>query len=792
MARSSDTAMSKRKRAIHDETNSPVTFSSPASNHDEAPPSAKRKRKLTYGQKRSLSNLGAPSTPIKSTEPAEFEQTISSSKAGTSGKLRELLSSQKKQKQDTPSNEIPETPPSIDRNPFAVPSKKDRRKRKSSLGQSDGVVGHFLPDEIEALEAFKFEFSNSHGLLADVFDKMVQHSSRDKGVPFPHEDTVIAKVDFWRQIYQILPTRDKRSVYRFMRRHFRDSDQKPHEWTEGQDNELKMLHLQYGARWALIAKQLGRTDDDVVQRWKNKLEHRDTMNIGAWTDEEIRQLQNALQVVYNRMKVEGEDVGEDIYEMNEKKISWGTISNSMDNCRSRQQCADKWRKLRRQKWDLDNGRARRRSNPPKTKPTTSKKPKTPKNTTPNAKSSEYVNSDSSDDDEPSTDNKIEPRESPSRSQTSLMDMEYIQDEDPKEKPKGAFGLEIASSQLNEQPVQKIDAVKSKTSSKTTVKTPKADSDTGTDDKASSDKGSISSASSDEESGDNGEDDDQSKDTSHEEQVNTIEQTPILPKSEGSEDETRDESESDGESNATGHRDGENKESDDEEMDHNNSSDKSTSDDDDDNINKKDVQHEDNTPTIQQTPVIPKSQDPSDDASTEDNSDDDDDGGGDSSSSGSGSGSGSGSDSDSDSDSDSEDQKIKTNSKAKESPARVNAHPPRSIPSFLSNMGAAMGISSLNGLKEKYMSPSRRQTPPPPPPVSTNQRTSVNLNGDDSDSSSSSSSSDDDSDTNENSKPQTKKPVQNTSKVNGPDVANRQILNIGEEIFSDSDDSSDNS
>ncbi|PYI19902.1 hypothetical protein BO99DRAFT_131889 [Aspergillus violaceofuscus CBS 115571] len=221
-------------------------------------------------------------------------------------------------------------------------SNSNSNKNKNPAGKT----GFFSPDEIQKLEAFKLEFCTMNGVEADTFDMMVQHSVRERQEQWPVHTDIITKPDFWARIYEIIPDRAKRSVYRFMRRHFQCSSQKPHHWTHEQDEELISLHRLHGAKWAYIAKMIGRSDDDVVQRWKNRLQHRRTMNRGSWSEQEVQDMMDALQEVWHTMKATGVDVGQDVYELDEVYIAWGVVSDKMNNCRSRQQCADKWRKLR--------------------------------------------------------------------------------------------------------------------------------------------------------------------------------------------------------------------------------------------------------------------------------------------------------------------------------------------------------------------------------------------------------------------------------------------------------------
>ncbi|KAB8261166.1 hypothetical protein BDV32DRAFT_121829 [Aspergillus pseudonomiae] len=364
---SDDAATPKRKRKSSKHDNSAVAPPSPPA--EEEPRPSKRK-KLT-------------DSPTDSTEDGRQAEKASAAVIDNSPAEAQV-------------NGTPLTKSSNDAIIPQVTVKKGKRQQSGK-----GLTGFFTQDEVQALESFKLEFCNSHGLPAHAFDAMVQHSEREKGIDFPCDASITMKPEFWKTIYKILPDRDRRSVYRFMRRHFQNSDVKPHQWTHEQDEELVQLVARYGFKFAQIAKELGRSDDDVVQRWKNRLEHRTTMNRGPWSEEEIRSLQNALQVVWKNMKEKGHEVGRDIYDMDETLISWGHISNKIGNCRSRQQCADKWRKARRKVQQLrDRGNPDAVFDPVKESKNSRQRSRPPSPTPqPPPKSAEYIYSDNSDEDE---------------------------------------------------------------------------------------------------------------------------------------------------------------------------------------------------------------------------------------------------------------------------------------------------------------------------------------------------------------------------------------------------------
>ncbi|KAJ5130575.1 uncharacterized protein N7515_006614 [Penicillium bovifimosum] len=231
-----------------------------------------------------------------------------------------------------------------------TPGGRVRGVRGSRTREKDNMrIGFYTQDEVEKIESFKVNFCTMHGISGSLFDEMVQHSERGVFGEFPVSSEIISKNDFWDEIYGLLPDRDRRSVYRFMRRHFQASAQKAHEWTKEQDQELIELHAKHGPKWSYIGKLIGRSDDDVTQRWRNKLEHQDTMNQGAWSEEESRLFLDAVESSWHTMKpMLGDEAGKDFYEMNERMILWGNISKAMGYTRSRQQCADKWRKIVRQ------------------------------------------------------------------------------------------------------------------------------------------------------------------------------------------------------------------------------------------------------------------------------------------------------------------------------------------------------------------------------------------------------------------------------------------------------------
>jgi hypothetical protein len=207
-------------------------------------------------------------------------------------------------------------------------------------------TGWFSPQEIKTLEKYKTDFCLENVIDNETFDQCIQASSKDRVDLFKRNLSHISYTEFWNSIYLRLPRRDRRSIRRFMRRHFQ-AGRKPHQWTAADDNELQRLHQLHGPKWSIVASEMERTHDDVVQRWKNKVEHRSTMRGGPWSKEEVEKLVEVIEKSRGFLSADKNlNVGKDIYEMDDKYISWGAVSDFFGNTRSRQQCADKWRKVR--------------------------------------------------------------------------------------------------------------------------------------------------------------------------------------------------------------------------------------------------------------------------------------------------------------------------------------------------------------------------------------------------------------------------------------------------------------
>ena len=203
------------------------------------------------------------------------------------------------------------------------PEKNPKHRRRD--------VGQFRDDEIEALENFKQNFCEEYGVSEGQFNDCMNLT---KGTRWPNGLEFTKKVMF-REFFQVLPLRDNKSMLRYKDRKWRNRLEEPNSWTAEQDDELFQMVSTRGKKWAAIAQDLGRSYDEVHQRWKNKLQNRDQMRQGDWSAREVDTLRAAVNEALEKL---GPEAGTE-------DVSWEGISRAMSYGRSAQQCSNKWRKL---------------------------------------------------------------------------------------------------------------------------------------------------------------------------------------------------------------------------------------------------------------------------------------------------------------------------------------------------------------------------------------------------------------------------------------------------------------
>lgn len=221
------------------------------------------------------------------------------------------------------------TSPNANRNARA--RNKSRSRPKNSEASTSKKTGRFSDKEIRALERFKENWCSEFQIDEYTFNECINHRRK---APFPSGLGFIKK-HMLDEFLSALPHRDKRSMFRYKERNWQNITEKPHEWNADQDRELEQLIGRHGTKWTSLASRLGRSQDDVAQRWRNYVAKRATKNTGSWSITEIDKLRAA---VTRALQDAGDNSTLD-------QISWDTVSEFMGGSRTAQQCSGKWHKL---------------------------------------------------------------------------------------------------------------------------------------------------------------------------------------------------------------------------------------------------------------------------------------------------------------------------------------------------------------------------------------------------------------------------------------------------------------
>lgn len=223
--------------------------------------------------------------------------------------------------------------------------KSAMRNSANNRKEDQGTTGRFTENEKCKLDDFKDQFCENHGMSKSTFNAMVQHSMRD-GTTWPGDD-IISKTEFWDEFYDVLPYRKRYTIWRFAQRRYIDVGVVPYKWTPEQDDELAAMVREYGTKWKTIGVALGRNQEDCSARWYNYLEHRDKSYEAQWSEDELKLLVQKIVEAKTAIGV-AHDTNTD------RLIQWSQISNLMGNIRTRQQCSNKWRRLRKLERDRKN------------------------------------------------------------------------------------------------------------------------------------------------------------------------------------------------------------------------------------------------------------------------------------------------------------------------------------------------------------------------------------------------------------------------------------------------------
>lgn len=218
---------------------------------------------------------------------------------------------------------------------FSKDRKNTRRPPNSEYNFKElakiGETGRMSDEEVHILLSWRDSFCEEHGLSHHEFNEMMEVSCHRGTTSWRYN--FINKDEFMRQYYDQLPHRNRRSLLRFRERRFQNVERGS--WTEDDNKELRQLVAQLGPKWVEIGRMIGRTADDVSQRWRHRLNYGHEMRSGEWTDDEMQQLDDEVEAFAVSKNTTTDDT--------DLVIPWQAISTKLGNGRTAQQCANRWR-----------------------------------------------------------------------------------------------------------------------------------------------------------------------------------------------------------------------------------------------------------------------------------------------------------------------------------------------------------------------------------------------------------------------------------------------------------------
>lgn len=211
-----------------------------------------------------------------------------------------------------------------------------RHEKETGHGDGNGrqgQVGAFSDSEVQKLNNWKDLFCEEHNITGAQFNDMMTDTLA-RGRSGTWNWLFIKRVDFMAEYFSVLPRRDKRSMLRYRERNFQNVEGSLN-WTEEDDKELVRLQKEMGTKWSKIAKVMMRTQDAVAQRWRHKLQFKETES-GDWSQQENKALNTAIEEVRNEAGVAAD--------AQNWSIPWFQVSEKMKT-RTPAQCSNHYRNL---------------------------------------------------------------------------------------------------------------------------------------------------------------------------------------------------------------------------------------------------------------------------------------------------------------------------------------------------------------------------------------------------------------------------------------------------------------
>ena len=320
-------------------------------------PSQKRKQKLS-SKKGSRTNGNVHQTPDNNNS-TEHQQEVQDSDLPDA----EDMQGQAPQAQASGSNAKPKKQRKKRQMQLngSAPSSSQSKSRSSqrpanynpSLTDLAQKGGMFTASEIAQLHHFRDNYCTEHGMSHARFATDRIHANA-------HNNPTLSS--FWTELIDILPYRTRSAIQKCCRRQFHPYEKRG-SWTKDEDRMLREAIELKGKSWVAVGQMCDRLPEDCRDRYRNHICSAEVKNERAWTDQEVRQLCQAVgECIYlmrddrrklQELGVESDTDAADALGGDEMKyVNWQIVSERMNGIRSRIQCSYKFKALKHRDRDL--------------------------------------------------------------------------------------------------------------------------------------------------------------------------------------------------------------------------------------------------------------------------------------------------------------------------------------------------------------------------------------------------------------------------------------------------------
>ncbi|KAK1783253.1 hypothetical protein QBC45DRAFT_316661 [Copromyces sp. CBS 386.78] len=198
-------------------------------------------------------------------------------------------------------------------------------------------TGRMTQAEHARIKSVIDSFREANGLTKHAVNDMIHQDPRKEA----------KNRELWGFVVDACPNRPRRKLVNYCRQNFHNFPARG-SWTKEQDEQLESMLKIHGQKWTLIGGLINRFPDDVRDRYRNYLACGGKNRKDYWSEEEEERFLKVVAEAIDRIKSSmAKDKKKSDDESPESLINWQQISTAMNHTRTRLQCLQKWKTLRK-------------------------------------------------------------------------------------------------------------------------------------------------------------------------------------------------------------------------------------------------------------------------------------------------------------------------------------------------------------------------------------------------------------------------------------------------------------